>query len=275
MLAEIRRKAWPLLVGASSDTSSAVPDSPPLLRHEPPLALSETDRGLIRRDSSRSSLAKFDAALIHGGQPGTSITGKDAEQCLLQILESTLEAAPQYGTMHYYQGLHDIAAVLWYNLGDVSVATSILRQLCHSHLREALRDDHFGALLSFLKSSLLPLLKQFDSELHDILVDDDVMLPSLVFPWIITWFTHDLSDPRVSSRLVDALLCGHSSFVLYLALALLVRHKDQIMDAYYMEDGDPMMVAMLVKTLSSKIGWDYSKTGVSAQVLIDDALEFM
>jgi hypothetical protein len=273
----MRKKAWLLLVGISTA------QSPQLLLQMDSVAsnISEKDRGLMSLDSGRASFSKFDFDLIDNddNDKGALSSNATGEQALLQILESTMEVKPRYGTMQYYQGLHDVAGVLLYNLGDADVATGVLRQLCASHFREALRDDNFASLLSFLQSYFLPLLHKLDAELHDVLSGEEVMLPAIIFPWIITWFTHDLCDPRISSRLVDALLCGHSTFTIYLAMALLIRNREEIISCALEYEDEPMMVATTLKTFSSKIVSDYNdsgeQSGIPAQHLIDDALSYM
>ena len=130
------------------------------------------------------------------------------------------------------------------------------------------------SLLSFLKATLLPLLHKFDPDLHDILSSDEVMLPTIILPWIISWCLHDITDPLVSSRLVDALLCGHSTFVLYFVISLLIAGRNEILNSN-LDDDDPMMIIMTTKGLVSKIVSDYSEHdgyGFPAQELIDNAL---
>ena len=188
-----------------------------------------------------------------------------------------MEKPSRYGSIHYFQGLHDIAGALLYNLRDISLATAVLQRLCQSHFREALRDDDFISLLAFLNATVLPLLHMFDPELHDVLSAEEVMLPSLVLPWVITWCLHDIVDPQISSRLVDAFLCGHSTFILYFVVALLTRQRADILSCN-LEDEDPMMIVLTVKGLSSKIMSDFANdddVGISAHNLIDDALVYM
>lgn len=241
--------------------------------------LSDKDRDLLRRDSTRSVLNKYKSCCSKHtndkvfGYGNKGMPGKAED--LLQVLESVLEVPPRCGSMRYFQGLHDVAGILLLNLADNRLASTLLRRLCHSHFREALRDDDFVSLLSFLKATLLPLLHKFDPELHNILSPDEVMLPTVVLPWIITWCLHDIADPQTSSRLVDALLCGHSTFVLYFVIALLVAGRNDILNCNLDDDDDPMIIVMTTKGLSSKIVSDYCNHddfGFSVQELIDNAL---
>jgi hypothetical protein len=282
----LRRKAWPLLAGLPNAT--IITPSPKRHKYqEIPTALSDSVRALLRHDSSRSVLNKYNQQITHDASNdhlGTcpcfhfdNDTWANKSQDLLRVLESVLEKPSRYGSMHYFQGLHDIAGVLLYNLGETGITTAVLQRLCRSHFREALGDDDFVSLLAFLKATVLPLLLMIDPELHDVLACEEVMLPSLVIPWVITWCLHDIADPQVSSRLVDAFLCGHSTFILYFVLALLTRHRADIL-CCNIEDDDPMMIVLTVKGLSSKIMSDFADIddgGISAQSLIDDALAYM
>lgn len=283
--ATFRRVAWPLLVGLQGcDNNSSSDDIPPsseLQSIGAPIRrsnLSDIDRDLLRLDSTRSVLNKYEGHCLDEAKEEASDKGsepmQDKAKDLLQVLESVLEIPPRCGSMRYFQGMHDIVGVFLLNLADNLVATAVVRRLCHSHFREALRDDDFVSLLSFLEATLLPLLHKFDPELHDILSLDEVMLPTIILPWMISWCLHDITDPLVSSRLVDALICGHSTFVLYFVVSLLIAGRSEILNSN-LDDDDPMMIVMTTKGLISKIVSDYSEPdgyGFPAQAVIDNAL---
>lgn len=284
--ATFRRVAWPLLVGLQGcDNNSSSGDIHPssvLQSTGAPIRrsnLSDIDRDLLRLDSTRSVLNKYrgnclDEAKEEEASDKGSKPMQDKAKDLLQVLESVLEIPPRCGSMRYFQGMHDIVGVFLLNLADNLVATAVVRRLCHSHFREALRDDDFVSLLSFLEATLLPLLHKFDPELHDILSLDEVMLPTIILPWMISWCLHDITDPLVSSRLVDALICGHSTFVLYFVVSLLIAGRSEILNSN-LDDDDPMMIAMTTKGLVSKIVSDFSEPdgyGFPAQAVIDNAL---
>ena len=285
LTATFRRIAWPLLVGLQvnndnnrSGISHASSESQSTGAPMPLSNLSVMDRDLLRLDSTRSVLNKYivrcpEDAKKEAGDKGSKLV-QDKAKDLLQVLESVLGIPPRCGSMRYFQGMHDIVGVVLLNLADNLLATVVVRRLCHSHFREALRDDDFVSLLSFLKATLLPLLHKFDPDLHDILSSDEVMLPTIILPWIISWCLHDITDPLVSSRLVDALLCGHSTFVLYFVISLLIAGRNEILNSN-LDDDDPMMIIMTTKGLVSKIVSDYSEHdgyGFPAQELIDNAL---
>lgn len=72
-----------------------------------------------------------------------------------RLLTATVCTAP--GEIFYYQGLHDVAAVLLLVLGERG-AFRVLRALCRTHLRDATRPD-LSATLENL-GLLLPILEQ-------------------------------------------------------------------------------------------------------------------
>jgi hypothetical protein len=230
-IAELRQQAWPLLVGMSEKEWC---DAVSLLvsrRADSTTTDQEHDDdteelNLIRREAGRSVLFRFlredTSELValkeeeEEEEEDSLSNTKQQEHELQCVLESTVVAGnsltPRQGKIHYYQGLHDVAGVLLYNLQDPSVACAVLRRICASHLRDALRTD-FSQLLWLLKVVLLPLLKAVDNELHDFMVYCEVELPNVVLPWLITWFSHDTSS-AVAGRLADAFLASHCLFPL-------------------------------------------------------------
>jgi Rab-GTPase-TBC domain len=288
--ASLRQTAWPLLVGLT-DRYSLHPfhwkytnyfHYIQKLRSYPSntlSVLSDRDRDLMRRDSTRSVLCRyytneFSLELLHQESQQKILSKKSQELC--QVLEMVFEKPTVLGSIHYFQGLHDIAAVMLYNLDDTILTSRILERLCRSHFRETLKDDKFVALKSFLDATLLPLLKKFDTGLYDILSPDEVMLPNIILPWILTWCLHDLENPIIASRLMDALFCGHSTFILYLVVALLMAGRNQILNCSINDDEDcHINVIMTIKGMTSMLVSDYTESTegkIQIQSLIDDAL---
>lgn len=185
-------------------------------------SLNEKELELICCDAGRSVLFRYHKQSHDSDESTTCLpTGEssaqqdlsysDQQQQLTNVLVSTL--ATGNTKLHYYQGLHDIAGVLLYNLRDEQIASAILSRLCRVHLRDALRED-LRSLTSFLNAVLLPLLESVDKELHDLLHESGLEASTAILPWIITWFSHDIHNEQVASRLVDAFLSSHPLFPL-------------------------------------------------------------
>jgi Rab-GTPase-TBC domain len=271
--AELRQKAWPLLVGLQD-------------KHDPTkvtvaneACIDDKDMELIRRDSGRSVLYRY-CKRESPPSPRSVVDDYDAlaQQDNLAILLETTIAAPlsiQQGRIHYYQGLHDVAGVLLFNMVDVHTSRAVMRRICQSHFRDALRHD-FVSLTWMLDRVLLPLIQHVDQDVHDFLVGAQVEMSSGVLPWIITWFTHDIHKEEVASRLLDAFLCAHPMFPIYFAVALLTHPYNKQELVFADPDDDPAMVYITIRTFPSKIqsDWD-TDSGITAQDLLDDALHIM
>ena len=127
---------------------------------------------------------------------------------VLKSVTSTL-SEPDFHHYHYYQGYHDIAAMFLYNLPEhpLEKISHILLKVSKSHFKDAMHED-FSKLIMLLGIAFYPLLNEVDSDIHDSLFETD-MDETMIFPWIISWFAHDLHDVQLSSRLFDFFLVSH------------------------------------------------------------------
>jgi Rab-GTPase-TBC domain len=216
--AEMRRAVWHLLVGLDRIDPCQRTSS-----------LNEQELDLIRRDANRSVLFRYyHKRRIADDTTPESTTGRhrdrdyfshdqqqEQQQQLATILSSALSSGggTKNKKLHYYQGLQDIAGVLLYNLQDTDHACAVLQRLCRLHLRDALRED-LTNWMWLLDTVLLPILHSLDQELHDYLLHSGLECSNAILPWLITWFTHDIHDEHVASRLMDVLLSSHALFSL-------------------------------------------------------------
>ena len=218
-LAELRKRAWPILVGLNHEHVTAVDDD----KHDNQASLlNEKDLELIRCDAGRSVLFQYRKQSSHDESTTTACSSSgesssqqhlrysDQHEQLTIVLTRTLAGKSHW---HYYQGLHDIAGVLLYNLQTAHDASAILSRLCSVHLRDSLRED-LTLLSSFVNAVLFPLIKVVDKELYDLFCESNLQASTAILPWIMTWFTHDIHDAQVASRLVDAFLSAHPLFPL-------------------------------------------------------------
>jgi hypothetical protein len=200
----MRRAAWHLLVGL---------DRIPPPRTTTLCSLDKSELDLIRSDANRSVLFRYPkrnhAGRTPSGESSAQFTKAQSEQ-LAAVLSTALSGRKE---LHYYQGLHDIAGVLLHNLQDTGHTCAVLQQLCRMHLRDALRED-LSSCMWLLDTVLLPLLDKVDPELHDYLLECGLECSNALLPWLLTWFTHDIHDEQVASRLMDALLSSHAFFPL-------------------------------------------------------------
>ena len=221
-------------------------------------------------------------------RPAQVITPADATDRLTRVLQETIfgsDQNDQQHEFHYYQGLHDLSGVMLHNLAyDEDSTIQMLRQLCQSHLRDALRVN-FRDLSWLLDNLVLPLVEQIEPHVHYMLRVCNVEMSNVCLPWLITWFTHDVHDEVVSGRLVDAFVASHPSMPMYLGVALLT-HPLLKRELVREENEDPSLLYPLLKDLPKHIISDTDAPSgggtptsfgscVTAQELIEDAIFIM
>ena len=109
--------------------------------------------------------------------------------------------------MHYYQGYHDVAAIFLLNLSNPHLAATVLAKVSKSHFRDIMNTD-FSNVHKMLEIVFFPLIDALDEEVYESLIIAEVD-PTVVFPWIISWFSHDVLDLDLSNRLFDLFLVSH------------------------------------------------------------------
>eukprot|EP00535_Pseudo-nitzschia_heimii_P009348 CAMPEP_0197179046 /NCGR_PEP_ID=MMETSP1423-20130617/4121_1 /TAXON_ID=476441 /ORGANISM="Pseudo-nitzschia heimii, Strain UNC1101" /LENGTH=496 /DNA_ID=CAMNT_0042628895 /DNA_START=85 /DNA_END=1575 /DNA_ORIENTATION=- len=268
--AHYRQKAWPKLVGITDDgdvpelipsttDSQSTPSTRSLSDDESEYGPStksdenilkrselEANVDLIRRDAGRSVIFRYK----NETSDSAPLTPPYAGERLAQVLENVIKQGN--ASLHYYQGLHDIAGVVLYHMDyQVNAATQILKRISNSHLRDAMREN-FSNINWFLNVLLPPLVGRVDRYVHYTLQMSEIELATICLPWMITWFTHDIHDPDTAGRLVDAFLSGHPLMPVYFAVALITHPvlKKELVNA---DCDDPSTVFMTIKKMPSKI----------------------
>lgn len=300
-----RQKAWPKLVGLTEEDcipelvlSTTYIESPTSVG-SPNVSLSawspsdsavgieeekkseiEAIIDLIRRDAGRSVIFRY-----HLEATGTSsIVPPYASQRLAQVLENIIRQGNS--SLHYYQGLHDIAGVVLHNMDyRVDATTQILQRISHSHLRDAMREN-FSNINWFLSVLLPPLLEKVDPFVHHTLRMAQVELSTVCLPWMITWFTHDLHDPETAGRLVDAFLSGHQLMPVYFAIAL-ITHPILKQEILNVDSEDTSLIFMAIKNMPLRLKTTdkeflidsdephYHHQWVSLQEVLEDCITIM
>jgi len=243
------------------------------------------DGDLIRRDVGRSVLFRYTPsehkATAQEEQPPT--VPAYASERLAMVLEETIRHGGS--TLHYYQGLHDVAGVLLHNMdyhGDATI--SILSRLCQSHFRDAMREN-FGNVTWLLSVLLLPLVEKVEPNVHYAFQTAEVELSNVCLPWVITWFTHDMYHAETAGRLVDMFLSSHPLLPFYFAVAVITHPllKQAILTA---DLDDPALLFAMVKKMPQSIVSDLvddrdrphdpsAAPRVSVQEVLEDAMAIM
>lgn len=147
---------------------------------------------------------------------------------LRRVLDAAI--AGNAGDLFYYQGLHDIAAVLLFVCGEPT-AYRLLRALATCHLRDCTRPD-LAAATETLRL-LYPILQQCDPDLHAYIVglqEPALEVPYFALSWYMTWFAHDVPSLPQIARLFDLFLSSHPLMPLYVAAVAIKGQRQQILE---------------------------------------------
>ena len=276
----MRQKAWPALleVGDLEEMKALLQASKESLRLTPD-GTNNNDLDIIRKDVQRSSMFRCQSVA------GSIVKGEQQSDLLQEKLTAVIYAAVSTpavagkGKPSYYQGLHDIAFVLLFNLNYDEVTTvAVLRKLLQTHLQDATRKD-FGNVLFLLDAVLMPFLQSLDPQVYQALIEADVPLSNAIMPWLITLFAHPVQDQAVASRLMDAFVTSHPLLPFYVAVALLVHPslRSSILEAAY----DPCMMHMTIQGLPAQMKNDFEAPAtdgnelITAQTILDAAMDIM
>ena len=212
----------------------------------------------------------------------------------LTLLRTYEESGGQTEKLCYYQGYHDVASIFLSTLGGggsspssvgsespagiassigLDLPSAVLSRLSSSHFRDAMRTD-FMQLQTAIRLLLMPLISYFDREVHEFLLDCD-MEPFFALSWIITWFSHDIRDTALVTRLFDAFIVSHPLLPLYMTVAMVCHpcNRAEILAA----ECDFAIVHSTLAALpknSSMVGWKYrpSEGGYTSGDETDDEI---
>lgn len=273
---ELRARLWPILVGGCDAPAPAQqPQSPSPTSH----ALVPRRSSAEGRASSPAALGSPAAVAPPCASAGPALSSEyeewasgshkdkgtvrvDVERSLYtfagflddetrsarrQELERLLNAVvvKHEGTVHYYQGLHDVASVLLLVAGEPA-AFDMLCQLSTGHLRDATRSslDPVIELLGLMG----PIVAAADPELASYLAKQGLP-PFYALSWFITWFSHDLADFGEVCRLFDLFLATHPLMPLYVGAAAMHSQRQQLLAAEEM----PILHSKLVNLCVTKM----------------------
>lgn len=144
---------------------------------------------------------------------------------------SSTDAYFEDDTYHYVKGLHDVAAILMINLESPSLTTCVFQQLAKVHFRDAMRPSR-STFDKLMEAAFPSLLRQVDNVLYEHLSSSSIKFPDMlchVRPWLKCWFTQDVSDLRVASRVMDVMLVSHPLMSVYLAVAVWIVQRESLL----------------------------------------------
>lgn len=216
----LRARVWPHLVGVGS------------VAQEDGAADYQRRHGSTHKDSNvlACDMARSLWSFTQGWPEGEREAKRRA---LRRVLDGAV--AGNEGGLYYYQGLHDVAAVLLFVCGEPA-AYRLLRALAACHLRDCTRPD-LAAATETLRL-LYPILEQCDTELYRYLLglqEPALEVPYFALSWYMTWFAHDVPGLHQIARLFDLFLASHPLMPLYVAAVAIKGNRREILECG--EDG--------------------------------------
>lgn len=244
----LRRTVWPLLLGV---------DAQACYRSEPPPAPEAPAPRSARAVRDASTIAQDVARCLHNND---SYVGDHNREQLRARLAALLSSVVDGEHVHYYQGLHELAAVLLLEVGE-GVAHHMLKRLVVTHLR-----DNTRAALDAVTETLqlVPLvIQRVDPRLARHLQLLEVS-PYFSISWVITWLTHHVRKMGTIARFFDLFLASHPLMPLYVYTAGMLAVRDDILARDEMEDVHTYLVNL-----------DMTALGLTVDELIASAVTLM
>lgn len=203
---ELRKTAWPLLLGLTNLQVPKVPEEQLLLHPEYQQVVLDVNR----------SLKRF--------PPGIPLEQRLALQNQLTIL--ILQVVMAHPHLRYYQGYHDVAVTLLLVTGR-DAAYCILEKLSVDHLKECMEPtmDKTSHLLNYI----YPLVRHQNKEVYEHLEKSGVGT-MFALPWFLTWFGHSLNQYKDVVRLYDYFLASEKLVPLYLSSVIVIYRSKEILE---------------------------------------------
>eukprot|EP01016_Furgasonia_blochmanni_P023740 TRINITY_DN2559_c0_g1_i26.p1 TRINITY_DN2559_c0_g1~~TRINITY_DN2559_c0_g1_i26.p1 ORF type:complete len:301 (+),score=55.80 TRINITY_DN2559_c0_g1_i26:476-1378(+) len=158
------------------------------------------------------------------------------------ILKTVFSLNPE---LNYYQGYHDITSILLVLFGR-NLGFFMSEHIAKKFFRDYLVHPFEFTVLKQLKM-IFEIIKREDEDLFQYFQDFDFPIFSL--SWVLTWFAHSFSDYQKILRIYDYLICSHASSSTYLATAIILHLKDDMMGR---TDGDYGAIHAYFQDLNTK-----------------------
>lgn len=178
--------------------------------------LSLDDRSLLSRGT-----------VLPGVRPPTPQEQLVLYNAVAALLRTPGEPNAHFEDDNYYvfRGLVDLAALFMINIESPSLASLLLKRVSLWHLRDALRRDHSWANNS-LSAGLGVLLQSVEPSLYQ----TGIYHQSSLINTMTSWFSRDITDVRLISRVLDVLLVSHPVTVIYIMASVLHHARAQILE---------------------------------------------
>jgi Rab-GTPase-TBC domain len=209
----LRSRVWPLLLG-THDQSHDQRD------YTTKIETPHKDSQVVECDMVRS---------LWSWTEGWNEEDRNTKRAALKrVIDATI--AGNENNLHYYQGLHDVAAVLLFVCGEHS-AYRMLTKLATCHLRDCTRPS-LDAVTESL-TLLYPILQVADPELYNYIIgleEPALEVPYFALSWHMTWFSHDVATLDQCARLFDLFISSHPLMPLYVAAVAVRGQRESILN---------------------------------------------
>ena len=245
--AKLRSRAWPKLLGVNCYDPAVSPAALAVAAQA-----GHPDAGTVTVDVQRCSWLPRQG--LAGGELATARATLEALLNGAVCLANTrAQATFPGGEVHYFQGLHDVAAVLWLNCGTQR-AGACLVGLLTGHLRDCAGSDLAPVIAQL--ALLRPLLHRADPEQAAFLAraarKSGVLPPppppgttpppaggdasgvpyfntDFALSWCLTWFAHSAPDMDTVARLFDLCVASSPLMPLYIGATACVAGREQLL----------------------------------------------
>lgn len=214
---ELRRAAWPILLGCSPDERAQLSwKELPAHRDEAQVAL-DVNRAFVYYPKNESE-----------NQLGC------LKEDLSDIIVQTIRRHP---TLHYFQGYHDIVQVFLLVLGPQEAPAAIAR-LSLLRIRDFMLSTLDPAIAHL--SLLHPILATADPELYHHLPKTQA---SFALADTLTMFAHHIQEYRDIARLFDFFLARHTVIPIYFFAGVVLSRREEMLEID--KEDEDIMHAML------------------------------
>ena len=203
----LRRLIWPAMLGLDRNTA-----------YTPVITPTHRYVEQIDKDVNRS-FNHFDVTALWSPR----LRAQSRAQ-LKRILNSVLQRHQH--DVHYIQGLHDIVSVIVIVCRNEALSYALTERLCLTLISDSVQPT-LSTVIG-LCQCVLSLVRCVDVELHDWLTEANVQ-SFITLSFILTWFSHNVADFTVVTRLFDYLISHGPFHPVYMTAALLIRHRHAIM----------------------------------------------
>ncbi|OBT92545.1 hypothetical protein VE01_09477 [Pseudogymnoascus verrucosus] len=206
---DMRRKAWPILLGFSADKTEPIADDQQRWQTLPRHA----DEDQVQLDVNRAFI------YYPTDQTAKQIDTRKGE--LSDLITEVLRRQPY---LCYFQGYHDICQVFLLVLGHKNCSEAVSR-LSALHIRDFMLPTLAPALAQL---RLIPgIIRSVNPKLYQHLSDTQ---PFFALSGTLTMYAHDIQEYGDIARLFDVFLARESIFSVYMFAQIVLNRSEELFD---------------------------------------------